>query len=33
MLDATDPERRHQRIHAGHNCWVVDEEWEYVTRS
>lgn len=31
MLDATDPERLHQRIHAGHNCWVVDEEWEFVT--
>jgi len=31
MLDATDPERLHQRIHAGHNCWVMNEEWEYVT--
>ena len=31
MLDATDPERLHQRIHAGHNCWVIDEEWEFVT--
>ena len=31
MLDALDPERLHQRIHQGHNCWVVDEEWEYVT--
>lgn len=31
MLDGTDPERLHQRIHQGHNCWVVDEEWEYVT--
>ena len=28
MLDATDPERLHQRIHQGHNCWVIDEEWE-----
>ena len=27
MLDATDPERLHQRIHQGHNCWVLDEEW------
>ena len=27
----TDPERLHQRIHQGHNCWVVDEEWEFVT--
>ena len=31
MLDAIDPARLHQRIHQGHNCWVVDEEWEYVT--
>ena len=33
MLDEIDPERLHQRIHQGHNCWVVDEEWEYVTPS
>jgi alkanesulfonate monooxygenase SsuD/methylene tetrahydromethanopterin reductase-like flavin-dependent oxidoreductase (luciferase family) len=33
MLDATDPERLHQRIHQGHNCWVIEEEWEYVTPS
>ena len=31
MLDATDPERLHQRIHQGHNCWVIDEEWDLVT--
>ncbi len=31
MLDATDPERLHQRIHQGHNCWVLDEEWQFVT--
>ena len=31
MLDATDPERLHQRIHQGHNCWVLDEEWRFVT--
>ena len=31
MLDAIDPERLHQRIHQGHNCWVLDEEWEFVT--
>ena len=31
MLDATDPERLHQRIHQGHNCWVIDEEWQFVT--
>jgi alkanesulfonate monooxygenase SsuD/methylene tetrahydromethanopterin reductase-like flavin-dependent oxidoreductase (luciferase family) len=33
MLDAVDPERLHQRIHQGHNCWVIDEEWEHVTPS
>ena len=31
MLDATDPERLHQRVHQGHNCWVLDEEWQFVT--
>ena len=31
MLDGTDPERLHQRIHQGHNCWVLDEEWDLVT--
>jgi alkanesulfonate monooxygenase SsuD/methylene tetrahydromethanopterin reductase-like flavin-dependent oxidoreductase (luciferase family) len=24
-------ERRHQRIHAGHNCWVVEEEERFLT--
>ncbi|HEU4842166.1 MAG TPA: LLM class flavin-dependent oxidoreductase [Ilumatobacteraceae bacterium] len=33
MLDRIDPARLHQRIHQGHNCWVVDEEWEFVTPS
>ena len=31
MLDQADPERLHQRIHQGHNCWVIDEEWDLVT--
>src|SRR2546423_13398334 len=31
MLDAIPPERRHLRIHAGHNCWVVPEEERFVT--
>lgn len=31
MLDRVDPARLHQRIHQGHNCWVVDEEWPFVT--
>ena len=24
-------ERRHQRIHAGHNCWVLPEEERFLT--
>ncbi len=32
MLDQVDPERLHQRIHAGHNCWLLDEERPFVTR-
>ena len=31
MLDRVDPSRLHQRIHQGHNCWVLDEEWPFVT--
>ncbi|MGI9029385.1 MAG: LLM class flavin-dependent oxidoreductase [Ilumatobacteraceae bacterium] len=31
MLDRVDPARLHQRIHQGHNCWVVEEEWPFVT--
>jgi len=23
VVEQTDPERIHQRIHAGHNCWVL----------
>lgn len=32
MLDAVPRERLHQRIHAGHNCWVIPEEERFVTR-
>ncbi|MEM7275060.1 MAG: LLM class flavin-dependent oxidoreductase [Actinomycetota bacterium] len=32
VVEATPPERRHQRIHAGHNCWVVPEERRFLTR-
>lgn len=32
MLDAVPEDRRHQRVHAGHNCWVVPEEERFVTR-
>jgi len=31
LLDAVPEERRHQRIHAGHNCWVVEEEERFLT--
>jgi 5,10-methylenetetrahydromethanopterin reductase len=31
-LDAVDPHVLHQRIHQGHNCWVVDDERRFVTR-
>jgi 5,10-methylenetetrahydromethanopterin reductase len=32
MLAKVPPERLHQRIHAGHNCWVIPEEERFVTR-
>ncbi len=32
LLDQVDPEVRHQRIHGGHNCWVVEEEKQFVTK-
>lgn len=32
LLDATDAERLHQRVHQGHNCWVVPEEEAFVTK-
>lgn len=32
LLAAYPEERRHQRIHAGHNCWVVAEEERFLTR-
>ena len=35
MLDGceqADPERLHQRIHQGHNCWVVPEEERFITK-
>jgi alkanesulfonate monooxygenase SsuD/methylene tetrahydromethanopterin reductase-like flavin-dependent oxidoreductase (luciferase family) len=31
MLDRVPGERLHQRIHAGHNCWVLPEEERFVT--
>jgi 5,10-methylenetetrahydromethanopterin reductase len=31
MLAEVPEERRHQRIHLGHNCWVIPEEEQFVT--
>ncbi|MDP6375673.1 MAG: LLM class flavin-dependent oxidoreductase [Pseudomonadales bacterium] len=31
QLEAFPAERRHQRIHAGHNCWVLPEEERFLT--
>jgi alkanesulfonate monooxygenase SsuD/methylene tetrahydromethanopterin reductase-like flavin-dependent oxidoreductase (luciferase family) len=32
LLAAVPEERLHQRIHSGHNCWVIPEEERFVTR-
>lgn len=32
LLESYPAERRHQRIHAGHNCWVLPEEEQFVTK-
>jgi 5,10-methylenetetrahydromethanopterin reductase len=32
LLESYPEERRHQRIHAGHNCWVLPEEARFLTR-
>lgn len=31
LLERFPGERRHQRIHMGHNCWVLPEEEKFVT--
>ena len=31
MIEAYPAERRHQRIHGGHNCWVLPEEERFLT--
>jgi alkanesulfonate monooxygenase SsuD/methylene tetrahydromethanopterin reductase-like flavin-dependent oxidoreductase (luciferase family) len=31
LMQSYPEERRHQRIHAGHNCWVVEEEERFLT--
>lgn len=30
LLESYPEDRRHQRIHAGHNCWVLPEEEKFV---
>jgi alkanesulfonate monooxygenase SsuD/methylene tetrahydromethanopterin reductase-like flavin-dependent oxidoreductase (luciferase family) len=32
LVEQVEPERRHQRVHAGHNCWVLPEERRFLTR-
>lgn len=32
LMESYPEERRHQRIHQGHNCWVLPEEEKFVTR-
>jgi alkanesulfonate monooxygenase SsuD/methylene tetrahydromethanopterin reductase-like flavin-dependent oxidoreductase (luciferase family) len=32
LLETYPADRRHQRIHAGHNCWVLPEEEQFVTK-
>lgn len=31
LLDSVPSERLHQRVHAGHNCWVLPEEERFLT--
>ncbi len=31
VVEQTEPERRHQRVHGGHNCWVLPEEEKFLT--
>ena len=31
MLDQVPADRLHQRIHSGHNCWVIPEEERFVS--
>jgi alkanesulfonate monooxygenase SsuD/methylene tetrahydromethanopterin reductase-like flavin-dependent oxidoreductase (luciferase family) len=31
LVEDTPAERRHQRVHLGHNCWVLPEEERFVT--
>ena len=31
LIESYRAERRHQRIHGGHNCWVLPEEEQFLT--
>lgn len=31
LVESVPVERRHQRIHLGHNCWVIPDEEQFVT--
>ena len=31
LVEDAPAERRHQRIHLGHNCWVIPEEEQFIT--
>ncbi|MEM9037566.1 MAG: LLM class flavin-dependent oxidoreductase [Actinomycetota bacterium] len=31
QLELVPEDVRHQRVHAGHNCWVIEEEQRFVT--
>ena len=33
LLESVPEDRRHQRVHAGHNCWVVPDEERFVTKA
>jgi len=33
VVEETPEDRIHQRIHAGHNCWVLPEEERFVTKA
>ncbi len=32
LIETYPEDRRHQRIHMGHNCWVLPEEEQFLTR-
>ena len=32
VVEQVDADRRHQRVHAGHNCWVLPEERRFLTK-